>query len=170
MPNPTMIAMQDEEDGFIYTVEGPYKKIRGGGDVNQEFYYLAGPMTNLPKFNFPAFDAASAKLRDSGYNVVSPAELDAEQERAKAMRSRKGKHEVQLHRECLRRDLRDYILNYNLVGVICLDGWQNSVGAQWETGLAEFLGIPLYRYADEGDSFALIEFDRSEAMMEGGWE
>lgn len=37
--------------------------------------YIAGPMTGLPDFNYPAFHAAAAKLRAAGYTVVSPAEL-----------------------------------------------------------------------------------------------
>ena len=34
--------------------------------------YLAGPMTGIAEFNFPAFDAAAAKLRDLGYVVFNP--------------------------------------------------------------------------------------------------
>ncbi len=36
--------------------------------------YLAGPMTGLPEFNFPLFDAEAARLRSLGYDVVNPAE------------------------------------------------------------------------------------------------
>lgn len=165
MPNPTTLAMEEE----LLLVSEPGN--HGGADITQTFYYLAGPMSGIPKHNFPAFDSASAKLRARGYNIVSPAELDTEKLRAKHLRSRKGKIELDLYRECLRRDLRDYICNENLIGVICLDGWWKSTGAQWETGLAEFFGAPLLRFEDgEGDDFALIEFDRTTALTEGGWE
>lgn len=35
---------------------------------------MAGPMTGLPGFNFPAFFAAADKLRAEGHDVVNPAE------------------------------------------------------------------------------------------------
>ena len=36
--------------------------------------YIAGPMTGLPDFNYPAFNAAAASLRAMGYCVENPAE------------------------------------------------------------------------------------------------
>ena len=39
--------------------------------------YLAGPMTGLPKFNYPAFHAEAARLRLLGYHVENPAENNA---------------------------------------------------------------------------------------------
>lgn len=36
--------------------------------------YLAGPMSGLPEFNFPAFHRETARLRDLGYHVENPAE------------------------------------------------------------------------------------------------
>ena len=37
--------------------------------------YIAGPMTGLPEFNYPAFRLAADKLRASGFRVTSPNEL-----------------------------------------------------------------------------------------------
>ncbi|MCY1527250.1 hypothetical protein D9M68_623110 [compost metagenome] len=40
--------------------------------------YLAGPMTGLPEFNYPAFHAEAARLRALGYQVENPAENQAQ--------------------------------------------------------------------------------------------
>jgi hypothetical protein len=36
--------------------------------------YLCGPMTGLPDYNYPAFNAEAARLRGLGYTVENPAE------------------------------------------------------------------------------------------------
>ena len=38
--------------------------------------YIAGKMRGIPYYNFPAFDAARDRLRECGFSVVSPADLD----------------------------------------------------------------------------------------------
>jgi hypothetical protein len=40
-------------------------------------YYLSGPMTGLLRFNFDSFDKAATELRDAGFKIVSPHELEA---------------------------------------------------------------------------------------------
>lgn len=39
--------------------------------------YLSGPMSDLPGNNYEAFNRAARVLRDMGYEVRNPAELDA---------------------------------------------------------------------------------------------
>ena len=39
--------------------------------------YIAGPMTGLPDFNYPAFNAEAARLRAIGWDVENPAENPA---------------------------------------------------------------------------------------------
>ncbi len=36
--------------------------------------YIAGPMTGLPEFNYPAFNRAAHALRVKGYHVENPAD------------------------------------------------------------------------------------------------
>lgn len=48
---------------------------------NREFdyeltYYLAGPMTGLPEYNYPAFGAAVKTLSEEGILVLSPHHVD----------------------------------------------------------------------------------------------
>lgn len=39
--------------------------------------YIAGPMTGLPDFNYPAFRAEAARLRGLGHHVENPADNPA---------------------------------------------------------------------------------------------
>lgn len=39
--------------------------------------YIAGPMSGLPEFNYPAFRRADRDLRAAGYDVLNPADIDA---------------------------------------------------------------------------------------------
>src|SRR3954451_12937594 len=55
-----------------------YIEVTRSAKIPDDSYYLAGPMSNRPAFNFPAFDEASKKLRSEGYLIVSPAELEDE--------------------------------------------------------------------------------------------
>lgn len=36
--------------------------------------YVAGPMSNLPDLNYPAFNEVAKQLRELGYHVENPAE------------------------------------------------------------------------------------------------
>lgn len=138
----------------------------GGGDSNRPFFYLCGPMSDLPEFNFPLFKTVAGKLRNRDYNVVNPAEFDTEAERRWADEYGDDEtHNQFLYRECLRSDLQ-VILDRNCAGLVCLPGWERSYGARAvETYNAEWLGIPLYLYQedDAGDPI-LVQFNRSEVV------
>lgn len=134
--------------------------------MTEPYWYLAGKMSGVKAFNFPMFDRYARVLREAGHNIVNPAELDHEQERADAIASPDGSPEHAHSKpwlECLRRDLV-YVLSDECQGVLAMPGWTDSAGARWETDAAQRAGKPVYEvslYADEDriNRFQPIERD-----------
>ena len=77
--------------------------------------YISGPMSGMPELNFPAFHEAARLLRDAGYTVTNPAELDAQDA---------GK--VMTWEQYMRRDI---VALMQCDGIATLTGWSNSRGA-----------------------------------------
>lgn len=103
-------------------------------------YYLAGPMSNIAAFNFPAFDAACERLREAGLEIVSPHEHDTPATQAAARASVDGApmpkdSGAETWAECLARDV--ILIGDQCDGIIFLPDWQKSRGAKLEafTGL-----------------------------------
>lgn len=109
--------------------------------------YIAGPMTGLPQFNFPAFDSMAESLRRAGYRVVSPAELDDPEDRAAALASpdghmHGGHHMNKTWGDFLARDVKliaDGDAEGPIDGIIVLPGWERSRGARLETFVGRML-------------------------------
>lgn len=133
---------------------------------SEPYYYVAGPMTGIPAFNFPEFDRISGVLRDAGFNIISPAELDSPEAREKALASPDGAGNKEADsdwRDYLRRDV-NIVMDENCIGVICIDGWERSKGARLETYVAEAFGKPIGRFIDWGTHFDVIQIDRTAAL------
>lgn len=109
--------------------------------------YLAGPMTGIKDFNFPAFDAATAQLREAGHHVFNPADNDREN----------GYDGISEHgnpdeafikgfdlRTALKQDL-SWICDH-AEGLALLPGWGDSRGAKAEVALSHALRIPAMLY------------------------
>ena len=112
--------------------------------------YLAGPMRGIPEFNFPAFHAAAARLRDLGHVVFNPAEKDIERWGTIAaggnttgsedeLETKLGLKKGEAIRICLGDDLEWICAHAD--GIAMLPGWQNSKGALAEKATAEALGL-----------------------------
>jgi hypothetical protein len=93
--------------------------------------YVAGPMTGLKDFNYPAFNAVADKLRTKGYEVENPAD----------------------HGTVEGADWADYmaydLTRLGLCGMIALlPDWENSKGARLEVHIAEQLGMAIVNAHD----------------------
>lgn len=108
--------------------------------------YLAGPMTGIPYFNFPAFRAAAEKLRAEGHEVFNPVEADIARHNGVDVsignhtgdaRMLREHHSFSL-REALAEDVAYICLKADAIAL--LPGWENSKGARAEHALASALG------------------------------
>ena len=92
-----------------------------GGEVK---VYISGPMTGLPEYNYPAFNAAEKELRDDGHEPINPA--------------RHGFIGGYEWADYMRLALVDLS---RAEAIHLLDGWENSRGARLERLIANCLGI-----------------------------
>jgi hypothetical protein len=96
--------------------------------------YLCGPMTGQPDYGVRAFGEAAKRLRDAGYEVVSPAELWADHIAAVLA----GAETVKTYRDYMAVDLPAML---GCDGVAVLPGALKSPGASLEMHLATACGI-----------------------------
>lgn len=96
--------------------------------------YIAGPMTGIEGYNYPAFNAAAALLREQGHTVVNPTEINAE-------------HLEPLHPWdfYMRRNVAELV---KCNAIYLLEGWEKSKGARLEKEIAATLGMTLLREAE----------------------
>lgn len=88
--------------------------------------YVAGPMSGLPDFNYPAFHAAAARLRATGVHVENPAENPVP--------------ECGSWEGYIRLALAQLI---TCDAIALLPGWAGSRGARLELHIASELGMPV---------------------------
>lgn len=96
--------------------------------------YVAGPMTGYPEWNFPAFEEATEALREHGFEVVSPHEIDLED----GFDPLSDGVDFDL-RSALERDVAEVL---KADGLALLDGWEESSGATIEVLTASSKGAP----------------------------
>jgi hypothetical protein len=93
--------------------------------------YVAGPMTGLKDFNYPAFNAAADQLRALGYQVENPAD----------------------HGIVPGAEWADYmaydLTRLGVCGMIALlPGWERSEGAKLEVQIGHRLGMTIVNAHD----------------------
>lgn len=107
--------------------------------------YLAGPMTGIEDYNFPAFHEAAKRLRDIGYEVSNPAEnFEGDQSLPWDV--------------YLRRAIEQVV---TVDGVAVLPGWSRSKGARLEVHVADALGMPIL----DAETLAPVSRDILAALL-----
>lgn len=108
--------------------------------------YTAGPMSHIRQFNYPAFEAIARALRGTGYEVISPAEMDSEELRAVCLASETGDpaeiNHIETMGEILARDVK--LIADEADGVVLMPGWEQSRGARLEAFIARHSGKPVF--------------------------
>ncbi len=104
-------------------------------------WYLAGPMSGIPQFNYPRFFKAAEELRNvHGLRIISPAEQDSDEKLEQILASPDGDLsaitvDVGTWADFLAHDVK--LIADQVTGIIFIDGWERSRGARLEA----FIGI-----------------------------
>lgn len=112
--------------------------------------YIAGPMSGYPQYNIPAFDTAAWALRQQGWDIVSPAELDHPEIRAACLASPDGGVIGQTNGiggtwgDFLARDVK--IVADQVDAIVLLPGWEDSKGANLEAFVGTLCKKQFYLY------------------------
>lgn len=107
--------------------------------------YIAGPMSGLPDFNYPAFFAAEAALEALGHTPLNPAKNDGQTVEEAIASSGTNENPAHPWEYYLRRDIPKVV---SADALVMLPGWQKSRGANLEVHIATSLGMPLYILRD----------------------
>lgn len=93
-------------------------------------WYIAGPMTGLPDLNFPEFNKHAATLREAGFHVENPAEINPDP--------------TATWEDCMRVDIPRLV---TCDAILLLPGWEKSRGASLEAHIAKNLGLQMVEVA-----------------------
>lgn len=99
--------------------------------------YIAGPMTGIEGYNFPAFDRARDHLIDTGCQPVSPADMDRD---LGIEPDENGNIEDFDYRAALARCCAA-VCECDVIYM--LQGWESSKGARAEHALAHALDLEI---------------------------
>lgn len=93
--------------------------------------YVAGPMTGIPDFNYPAFNAAEKALAHAGYFVLNPTHAERHNPTPGTPQTWDW-----YMRHCIRM-----VLDADALAL--LPGWENSRGATLEHTIATALALDI---------------------------
>jgi hypothetical protein len=110
-----------------------------------ETVYIAGPMSGLPEYNYPAFRKAAENLRQCGFKVVSPVELDIDDGYDFSEAGTDDWHKPSEYATFLSRDIK-VIVEKGVEAIVVLPGFERSGGARTEVAFGQALGLPILSY------------------------
>lgn len=110
--------------------------------------YVAGPMRGKPELNFPAFNAAAEGLREIGWDVVNPVDINPDPKAE--------------WRDCMNKDIVELV---HCDAIYMLVGWENSKGASLEHHIAVELGLDLYYEEDDFNNDKRTDDDRVDGEV-----
>lgn len=99
-------------------------------------YYLGGPMTGWPEYNWPAFTQAAERLRSLNFEIVSAHEIDFGE-------TPETRGKTKSYSEYFKTDLHTLL---SCDAAIFLPRWANSRGALMEMQVAVMCGMEVYTY------------------------
>jgi hypothetical protein len=135
-----------------------------------ESCYVAGPMTNRPRFNFDTFDEVAWALRQHGKTVHNPHEHDVAMYPGIDDAAATITGDVAMLADEVGFDLGaalswDYARIIESDAIVLLPEWETSSGARSERFVAEMTGRQVWLAIDERDAwrFALDPVQRRMA-------
>jgi Domain of unknown function (DUF4406) len=130
-------------------------------DRSNMAWYVCGPMSGLPRFNYPLFHLVACYLRDKvEQEVISPTELDSKKMQALAWASKDGNLAAmeagsgETWGDVLARDVR--LIEKKIGHFALLPGWEKSRGARLEVFVGLLVGVT---------DFYTVYFDENGRVM-----
>lgn len=118
-------------------------------------FYISGPMTGYTEYNYPYFNMIASRLREQGFNILSPSEVDdGEQVKASA-----GNQHYSYYLK------KAMLMMCNADAIIMLEGWTRSKGARAELGFMLDCGMPAFKLEDSIGVLWLSELDAGLEMQ-----
>lgn len=104
--------------------------MRNPREIQPGTIYICGPITGLPGLNFTAFAHAEERLNALGFNTINPHEIFRDVNTEGFEHADYMKHCISFLGMCDR--------------VVCLEGWEQSIGASMEVKCSHTLGKPVH--------------------------
>lgn len=101
-------------------------------------FYIAGPMSGIEDYNFPAFFLAEKNIERLGHRCVNPAHMDI----VRGFDPKKDTPTLAFIHDAFRRDF-SAIAN-ECTDIALLPGWQDSSGATAEREVARLCGLGIH--------------------------